>query len=65
MSMSVPITTKANINKTKPCKAIEGTVEERTANGLVVNMLLSPLNIILNIAHNLNKILVQLTNNPI
>jgi len=29
------------------CKAIEGTVEERTANGLVVNILLSPLNIIL------------------
>ena len=63
--MSVPITTKANINKTNPCKAIEGTVEESTANGFVVNMLLSQLNIILNIAHNLNKILVQLTNNPI
>ena len=53
MSMSVPITTKANINKTKPCKAIDGTVDERTANGLVVNILLSPLNIILKIAHNL------------
>ena len=50
MSMSVQITTKANINKKKPCKAIEGTVEERTANGFVVNILLSPPIIILKIS---------------
>ena len=47
VSTNVPIITKAIINKTNACKAIEGTVEDRTANGFVVNILLSQLNIIL------------------